>query len=440
MKKNTFIYLLVLVFFAACKPEVTEFEPSKGSADFTTYVSIGNSLTSGFADGTLYKQGQINSYPNMLAGQFKLVGGGEFKTPYMLDELGLGGKRILGMSIDCKGTESLGPILAPGTPDVAGNMASIFVNNEFYNNVGVPGIKIAHLLTTQAVGNPYYKRFASNPGTSTILSDAMAKNPTFISLWIGNNDVLGYSTSGGDNCGDAITDPTSFTQYLTAVMQQITVNNAKGVISTIPYVTSIPYFTTVPYNGLVLVQAQADGINAAYAAAFGSAANAAALGFTFTAGQNAWVIQDSTKTGGIRRLEKGELLLLTVPQDSMKCAGWGSQKPIPHKYVLDSKEITKVKDAVDAYNVAIKAAAEQYGWALADMNVYMTKLQSGIVYDGVDYNASFVTGGAFSLDGVHPNPRGYALIANEFIRVINAKFAAKIPTVDVNSYPGVVFP
>jgi phospholipase/lecithinase/hemolysin len=48
--------------------------------------------------------------------------------------------------------------------------------------------------------------------------------------------------------------------------------------------------------------------------------------------------------------------------------------------------------------------------------------------------ASFVTGGAFSLDGVHPTPRGYAYISNLFINAINAKYGATLRTVDLAQY------
>ncbi len=57
---------------------------------------------------------------------------------------------------------------------------------------------------------------------TTVLADAVAQNPTFFSLWIGGNDVLGYATSGGDGLnqtgnlnpatygGNDITDPNVF--------------------------------------------------------------------------------------------------------------------------------------------------------------------------------------------------------------------------------------
>jgi hypothetical protein len=37
----------------------------------------------------------------------------------------------------------------------------------------------------------------------------------------------------------------------------------------------------------------------------------------------------------------------------------------------------------------------------------------------------------FSLDGVHPAPLGYAVVANEFIRAINATYDANIEPVDL---------
>ena len=64
----------------------------------------------------------------------------------------------------------------------------------------------------------------------------------------------------------------------------------------------------------------------------------------------------------------------------------------------------------------------------------------GIQFDGVKYTSTFVTGGSFSLDGVHPTGRRYAILANEFIEAINDKYKSNLPKVNVNSYSGVTFP
>ncbi|MNY80078.1 hypothetical protein D3C86_2209820 [compost metagenome] len=50
-------------------------------------------------------------------------------------------------------------------------------------------------------------------------------------------------------------------------------------------------------------------------------------------------------------------------------------------------------------------------------------------------SSTYVTGGAFSLDGVHPSGRGYGLIANIFIDAINAKYGSTLRHVDLALYP-----
>ena len=112
------------------------------------------------------------------------------------------------------------------------------------------------------------------------------------------------------------------------------------------------------------------------------------------------------------------------------------------KYVLTEKETAKVTKATAAYNTAIAALAAQYNIAFVDANAKMVELQqgSGIMFDGVKYTATFVTGGTFSLDGVHLTGRGYGVIANEFIKAINMKYKSNLPQVNPNSYSGVTFP
>ena len=68
----------------SCKPKIDVPEPYNGSVDASKYVAIGNSITSGFADGALYYDGQMVSYPNLLAEQLKLIGGGDFVQPLIL--------------------------------------------------------------------------------------------------------------------------------------------------------------------------------------------------------------------------------------------------------------------------------------------------------------------------------------------------------------------
>jgi hypothetical protein len=79
-------------------------------------------------------------------------------------------------------------------------------------------------------------------------------------------------------------------------------------------------------------------------------------------------------------------------------------------------------------NATITSVANERGAALVDANGTLKRLATtGINVGGVTYNSSFLTGGVFSYDGVHPTAFGYAYIANLFIDAINAKFGGHIP-------------
>nr|WP_321410478.1 hypothetical protein [uncultured Carboxylicivirga sp.] len=71
----------------------------------------------------------------------------------------------------------------------------------------------------------------------------------------------------------------------------------------------------------------------------------------------------------------------------------------------------------------------------------MNKLSGeGLIIDGNRYSTTFVTGGIFSLDGIHATGRGSAIIANSFIEAINEQFDAQVPEVNINDYKTVEFP
>lgn len=480
MIKNFKWLLLVSLTFAACTNDDTapgDVPVSAGTADFSKYVSLGNSLTAGYSDGALFKRGQEGSYTNLLAQQFAQVGGGEFKIPFCGDDnlggLLLGGTPIQGTRLFFNGSA---PVNVPGTPvtEITSQLTGPF------NNMGVPGAKSYHLaapgygnVSGVALGqaNPYFVRFASSPSTS-IIADAAAQNATFFSLWIGNNDVLGYATSGGagvnqlGNINPAtygandITDPGVFTNVYSGLVDAMTANGAKGVVANIPYVTTIPFFTTVPYNPVPLDAATAGQLNAGYAAYNGGLAAAFNAGLisaeekakrtiTFQAGNNAVVMVDSYLTSlsalglpSYRQATSADLMVLTSRSFIGTAVGGNPQQingvsvPLADNWVLSKDEIAEIKVAVDAYNASIKSIAEAKGLAFVDANAVMSQVfNGGIRYGNYHLTASYVTGGAFSLDGVHPSARGYALIANKFMEAINAKYGSTFKPLDLAEYP-----
>lgn len=443
---NKFLTAAVLsIIFFACKPHVDAPAVSKGTLDLTHYVAIGNSMSAGYADNALYYSGQKVSYPNLIAQQLKLAGAGDFKQPYVdPSSVGIGvnqnARYALAPTADCSGAISLAPITIANEGDFNIFTTSVAAQGPF-NNMAVPGAKA---VTTIYPGygnpsngpgnfNPFFTRMTANPASASILSDAVSQNPSFFTLSIGNDDVYGYAISGG--ALDAITPSAGpagygFDASIDVIVGTLVSNGAKGVVANIPDISAIPYFTTIPYNGLVLDAANAAGLTQAYQG----------LGITFHEGANGFIIEDASAPGGMRQIQAGEMVLLSTPQDSLKCGGWGSLKPIPNAYVLTASEITAANNAISAYNTKLKAAADANGLAFADVNTFFNTVKTGIIYNGVGINASFVAGGAFSLDGIHLTPLGNALLANTFIKAINSKYSSSIPQVDATRYNGVIFP
>lgn len=495
MKKLYALLFFLGLFLVSCEedepivdntPPEQEVEYTAGSANFSKYVALGNSLTAGYSDAALFRAGQEASFPVMLAANFSLVGGGEFTVPFMADDLGgatLGGQPILGnrLILDfSSGSPAPVPVEGQGSTEITNTLSGPF------NNMGVPGAKSYHLLApgygnvqgvAQGLANPYFARFASS-ANATILGDAAAQGATFFSLWIGNNDVLGFVTAGGagvDQTGNLdpstygssdISDPNVVAGSIDAILQAMTANGADGIIANIPDVTSIPFLTTVPHNPVPLDAATADLLNNAYAAYNGGLAQLQALGLisaeelerrtiSFTAGEgNAVVIIDEDLTDltafnpalvNMRQATEDDLLVLTSrtfigtlanPNDPTSINGVAV--PLEDKWVLTPEEQEIAENAVEAYNQAIAGLAAQYDLAFLDANALLTTLnETGITLaDGSVVTAEFGTGGGFSLDGVHPSPRGYAIIANAMIEVINEKFGSNLPGVNPLDYTG----
>lgn len=424
----------------SCNSRLQERKISKGNADFSSYVAVGNSLTAGYADGALYREGQENSYPKMLWEQFSLVTYGEFNIPYLGEGGGNNGggtpRRILGYTIPCNSnTPTLTPILDKNNTPLTNvsNMAP-------FNLMGIPGVRMIDAnLGIYSLLNPFLNRLCLNPGVSTLVSEAMRAKPTFFTFWLGNNDVLLYAVNGAVKptqiTSPALSDTQQFRLNLDVALDSLTKYGAKGMIANIPEVTSVPYFTTIPWNGIVLSDSQAMTLNILYTS----------LGLshiTWQSGANGFLIEDSTAAPYIRKATAKDLILLSTPLDSVRCAQWGTSplKPLRNTYVLTESEINVIKNYTQIFNQSIYNASQKYNLAFADMYSYFNTFAKGIVYNGVTLNTSFVSGGAFSLDGVHPTPKGYALIANEFIKSINQHYNATLPLLDVNKYRGNLFP
>ncbi len=463
-------FLVSLLFLVSCNsnPNTENTTPGTGSANFNSYVAVGNSLTAGYADGALYISGQKYGWANILAYQLKSVGmKGRFKIPLMPTENGVGAsegsqgipvlrtKFVLGHSVDCLGNSGLGPV--PANPNASQATLYFYLSTSVaadgpFNNLGIPGIKVTDLFNPNlAKTNLFFTRIAYHV-TDTLETYAAKVKPTFFSLWIGNNDVLGYAASGGVGTITPMDGAVGvgFKASMEAEVKYLASMTGEGVIADIPDITSIPYFNTIPYNAIVLSkQEQADQLNAAYTP-YNNAMKAMNLPYriTFKVGANPMVISDPSMPLPdnlsylkIRQMKSDELVILGMPTDSLRCAGWGTQKPIANQFILTESEIQNVNIATNNYNGLIISLAKQYNLAFVDFHNIMQNIDmNGVTEDGIHFTTKFITGKLFSLDGVHLTPQGNALVANYFIAAINKKYGSQIPMVTVSDYPSIKMP
>ena len=437
MKASSVTVAITAIVLAALIGSCTDKAPGPvaglGSLSVKSYVAIGNSLTAGYQSNGLYESSQIYSYPNLIAREINASGG----TVTFVQPLWSGaGTPIAGTNIASRYViiSLVGPVIGP-----AGEPAGSPENLTYpapYNNLGIPGAFIYDFLNASDSNTCYSAVFGNTKNplfTSTLrvfgsqFKETKLLKPDLVTFWLGNNDILGYATAGGT----VPFTPTGLFDglYKTSLdsLRAAVGTSAAIVVANIPDVTSIPFFKTIPSQGLVLTQPQADGLNLATGNAF-----------HFVAGVNGFL---AVTNSGVKKLTASDYVLLTCPQDSLKLAGWGSLKPIPNQYVLDSVEAATVRTTVAAYNTTIATYAASHNAVLVDINARLAQIAaSGTTYAGQELTSDYVIGGVFSLDGVHPTSKGQGLVANEFIKTMNAKLGTSIPYVDIGSLPGIPAP
>lgn len=442
MKKRLLIVALGLTGIISCTPEVELPEVGSGSANVARFMVIGDSYMSGYSDGALYRGGQEKSIGGLIHRSLTQSGSGVFTQALMPEGDGLGrnakywvtahvSKSKLGDRTDCEGVVSMGPVkreysLAESQP----YLDAISVSG--INDLSVPFMTLAEFVNnTIPSGNEYAERFCSSC-TGGMMDKVTAYQPTFFALWSGMEEVYRYARNGGFN--SSLPSVASFESSLDTVLTKLQLLGAKGVLATIPDFRSMPYYSLIPWNGAELAQDDADSLTQIYIAG-------GMNHISFVEGKNGFVIADPSATGGFRQLVQGEYITLSAPLDSMKCYYYGVMiNPIHDRYVLDSSEVAQIESVIDQFNQLIVQKAQQYDLALVDMHSYFESIVSGVQWNGVTYTPEFVSGGFYSLDGFHPTQKGANLLANQFIRAMNAKFGSTFPTIYCADCNGVLFP
>ena len=384
--------------------------PAGEELDLSAYVAIGNSLTAGFMNGALGLEGQSCSYPRLLAGQAGV--GGQFSQPLVgapgIVEPGSSEGRIELLSLSPPTIERATPA---GAPLNAGEPGP-------YGNLGVPGALGAEALVarsgaTSLTDNPFFDFVFRGMGTWA--GQVAERDATFVTVWLGNNDVLGYVLSGGEDPG--FPTPTGeFAAAYEGLVDQLLVTTDRIVLLNVPPVTIVPYLTLVP--NVVVDTATLEPI-------LGPGGETVPL-----LGADGPLSPDDLVTlDAIERILGGD----GIPVDM-----GGTGVPLPASVVLDASEQVVARGAVAAYNQAIVQVAALHGLAVVDVHAIVSDIdENGLVVGDETLTTEFLVGGLFSLDGVHPTCKGQGVIANALIDAIEERYGVSFPRVSIAGLPGV---
>lgn len=387
---------------------------SANGVDLTTYVAVGTSLSAAYQSGGVVDRHQVRSFPSLFARQIgKTVdlngGAGTFTQPTMNQD---GIPALLEI-------KSLSPLIVNNTDRTTG-IPTNFAQGNAYHNMGIPGALLVDLVDSTHYHASVAPVFRTNytyfniiqRGRGTLLSQALSLQPSLMSIEYGANEVLGPTTSG--SAPSTLTGAT-YAQIMTVALNAIHAlsPNTKVAVFNVPDVTSIPYFTTFPAFTINVLTGEPTPL----------------LG---TAGPLA--------VGDLVLLPASTLLAAgtgfpTNGANYITGAGVGNGNPLPESLILRASEVATAQNEIAKINAVVDSVSLRPWVAKVEIHDYFANIKAnGIRIGGNHYTADFIKGGLFSLDGVHPNDLGYALMANRLIEGVNARFGCSIPAVNPAQY------
>ena len=418
----------LLLAAAACENDTVNRPASFIPVDplFDRYVSMGNSITAGFQSGGINDSTQLQSYAVLLAQAMH--------SPSFLPLLSRPGCPPPYTNVFTQ-TRVPSP---PGYP--TSSATTCFLRRPsgstpapYISNTGVPGAEVIDIYNNLDATSNANSLTQFILGGLTQVQMARKAQPTFVSVWIGNNDVLGAATNLA-NAGDStrITPPTTFDANYNAVLDSLDeIAPQGGLLVGVANVTRIPFFS----RGTTYFAIKAGLVpGAAFPANFVVAANCAP--------------------------PRGDSVLVPFPYGLPKIDSAAGNPA--GTYTLDCnvaqvvvpQELVTLVGAVTTYNATISAAATARGWAYFDPNQTFDSLAAAGSIPAFPFarNAAGAInpcagtparttpppplpatpppfGLMFSCDGVHPSAATHRLIATKLRNAINAAYGTAIPPI-----------
>jgi lysophospholipase L1-like esterase len=391
---------------------------SANAAFMARWVAIGNSITAGFQSGGLSEANQRSTYPALISRALGL----SYSAPYVA---GPGCAPLADAISAFRGALSDPTLPRPGGTACARTVASV---TTLLNNVAVPGANSANV--TNRPGS------AGNPLTTLILGGrtqveiAAAEAPTFVSVWIGNNDVLGAALGGDTTSATPLaTFQANYDALLAGLATTPAVLEKHGLLIGVVDATNVPSVFTAQ-----AIVNNVGGFRTAFEQAF------------LRSGRTLQILPNctATTTSGV---SLAYLLALGNTAQSLPantaipfaCAPiTASGQTFGTSGILDAAEGVALASRVAAYNAYIRQKADAMGWAYYDPNTTLARLKQNPAVIAPIPNLTSPTapfGTALSLDGIHPSSATHVEIANDVIRVINAKYGSSIPAATAGPIP-----
>lgn len=408
-------------------------------------IFIGDRYTAGMTNGSrtadgragLYAEGQAFAFPYLLSTQVSNVLIDEDKNPvayhqHIASESGSGYFELEQVTFrECDGevvSESI--TNRPSNPDWANEFPTL----PTLNNFGIPFLKVADLFDQDKLTeNFFYNRMIPQGEMVDQYPELYeTRTPTFVTLFLGVEDILAYAMNGGTLFSPNMTELETFKTNYGRLMDSIEVHAAEGflgVVVNIPDVTDFPYFASIDP-----VLAQTEDCRQSGSTIF---------------------YRKDMNTNDVFVADENVRLMLSLQgrlgQENALGPAYGltTDNPIPDQFVLDEEELMAITKQIEAYNITLdslvnakRGEGNEPRWILVDVNQKFAQLKFGLNEGGLQVDNSHLSGGVFSLDGLTFTPRGTALFSNAIIESLNKKSLRKvrIPTFNITNFPGVVFP
>jgi phospholipase/lecithinase/hemolysin len=395
------------LFLGACHEDGTLSPPDAPTAGaaMTRYVAMGNSITAGFQSAGIMDSTQRQSYARLIA---EAAG-----TQYYYKKL-----RFRGCAPPFTNNVTQTRFTLPGFPASTSTTCDLATPEEhpWLTNTAVPGARMI-----EATNNFATPASASNTLTSVFLggrtqADWMeAAEPTLITAWFGNNDVLGALTNSANPGNPALVTPLDSFQVATdRLFDRMQATGADVLIIGVANVTVIPYATV----GQVIFCAKNPGVGGC-PGTIGTSLLPAAFTVNANCVSTSILVPWSKYVPMIGAAAAGSPQTLDCSVDAV---------------VSTSAETGGMVTAVTNFNAYLSAEAATRGFAYFDPNPTLQNLiTTGAVplfpnLSALGTGGSVTFGNYFSLDGVHPSALAHRLIADSVAARLNAAFGTTIPT------------